>query len=330
MGSELSDFLALPFVSGALAIMCILGLLLVAAIVGLAVLRRRKAAQVAAASSSVTFDETGHDMPDLDALVTLPPAAPPPAPAQRSTASAAAPPPASPAPARAARKGTFSVAVKDGTESEAVEVMTVLRDVVDGRLLVQMGDRVYQNINNDAEFKERFMKLMRELGQVAGKTAAAPLTSSTAEAQTETDAAPTSLRDLLLPNEPDEKPAISAAPPRPAVSAPPPIPTTGRMPGDLPSFRLDDNPLPKAQRGRKLEQTPVPEVNIAGAIEAYLQHKLRQSVDFSGRSIHIYPAPDGGVSIEVDGQYYDAVGDITDRDVREFIAGAIQEWQERH
>jgi hypothetical protein len=215
--------------------------------------------------------------------------------------------------------------VKDGAESEAVEVMTVLRDVVDGRLLVQMGDRVYQNVNSDAEFKDRFMKLMRELGQTATKSAAAPV-----EVQAAPEAAPTSLRDLLLPNAPEEESA-PPPPPRPAASAPPPpIASTGRMPGDLPSFRLDDNPLPKAQRGRKLEQKPVPEVNIAGAIEAYLQHKLRNSPDFSGRSIHIYPAPDGGVSIEVDGSYYDAVGDITDNAVREFIAGAIQEWQERH
>lgn len=307
MGSEFSDFLALPFVGSALAMMCILGLLLVAAVVGIVVLRRRKADQAAAASASVTFDATEHEMPDLDALVNLPPA---------SAAAAPGGAAAAPAPPRAARKGTFSVAVRDGAASEAVEVMTVLRDVVDGRLLVQMGDNVYQNVNSDAEFKERFLRLMRELGQVAGRAAAS------------VESASTGLRDLL-PGDADEPPAAPASP-RPSASAPPPVSSSGRMPGDLPSFRLDDNPLPKAQRGRKLEQKPVPEVNIAGAIEAYLQHKLRHSPEYSGRSIHIYPAPDGGVSIEVDGRYYDAVGEITDTGVREFIAGAIQEWQERH
>ena len=104
----------------------------------------------------------------------------------------------------------------------------------------------------------------------------------------------------------------------------------GQLPGDLPSYKLDDNPVPKLRRGQKANLEPVPEVNIAGAIEAYLQHKLQQSGDFAGRSIHIYPAPDGGISIEVDGQYFEAVGDVADSGVREFMTQSIQEWQERH
>ena len=102
------------------------------------------------------------------------------------------------------------------------------------------------------------------------------------------------------------------------------------MPGDLPSFKLDDNPYERPKRGQKKEVKPVPELNIAGAIEAYLQYKLHNTPEYAGHSIHIYPSPDGGVSIEVDGRYYDAVGDIPDTEVREFIAGAIQEWQDRH
>ena len=102
------------------------------------------------------------------------------------------------------------------------------------------------------------------------------------------------------------------------------------MPGDLPSFKLDDNPFERPKRGKKLDLKPVPELNIAGAIEAYLQYKISHTPDYQSRSIHIYPSPDGGVSIEVDGLFYDSVGDIPDNDTREFIAGAIQEWQERH
>src|SRR5262249_11356221 len=113
--------------------------------------------------------------------------------------------------------------------------------------------------------------------------------------------------------------------PRPA-SPPPPIPASGVLPGDLPSFKLDDNPLAKPKRGQKLEQKPVPEINIAGAIEAYLQYKLQHSPEYAGHSIHIHPAPGGGVSIEADGKYYEAVSDVADPAVREFIAQAIQEW----
>jgi len=102
------------------------------------------------------------------------------------------------------------------------------------------------------------------------------------------------------------------------------------MPGDLPSFKLDDNPYERPKRGQKKEVKPVPELNIAGAIEAYLQYKISHTPDFQGRNIHIYPSPDGGVSIEAEGRYYDAVGDIEDTEVREFIANAIQEWQDRH
>jgi hypothetical protein len=125
-------------------------------------------------------------------------------------------------------------------------------------------------------------------------------------------------------------PVVPPVQEKPRFSPPPPINNSGKMPGDLPSFRLEDNPIEKRKRGQKQDIKPVPELNIAGAIEAYLQYKLRHTPEFDGRSIHIYPSPDGGVSIEVDDRYYDAVSDIDDPTVREFIATAIQEWQERH
>jgi hypothetical protein len=115
------------------------------------------------------------------------------------------------------------------------------------------------------------------------------------------------------------------------VEAPPaPQKPAGPLPGDLPSFKLDDNPLGKLRRLRKSEVKPVPEINLAGAIDAYLQYKLQNTPEYVERSIHILPASDGGVSIEVDGRYYDAVGDVADEAVRNFIGQAIEEWQERH
>jgi hypothetical protein len=254
-------------------------------------------------------------MPDLDVLVNTSGLA---ASAPARTSSAPAPTPL--VPARSARKGTFQVEVRDGDPAEAVEVLTILRDVMDGRLIVQMGDKNYQNPNSDPEFKERFNKVMRELGQTVSKPAPeAPPPPAPIESDE-----PMSLSDLIPPSPPAPPPA--APKPRPA----PPVQTSGPLPGDLPSFKLADNPMEKRKRGKKQDIKPVPEVNIAGAIEAYLQYKLRQTGEHTGRSIHIYPSPDGGVSIEVDGHYYDAVSDIEDADVREFIATAIQEWQERH
>jgi hypothetical protein len=254
-------------------------------------------------------------MPDLEMLVNTPAA-----PIQEAVplASLVQPPVQPSAPPRPARKGTFSIPTQDGAAAEAVEVMTILRDVVDGRLIVQMGDKAYQNVNTSAEFRERFNKVMRELGQIASQAgSAAPEAKSVPE-----DTAPPAEVESPIASQPPPKP-------RPA-SPPPPIPASGVVPGDLPSFKLADNPIVKPKRGQKLDLKPVPEINIAGAIEAYLQYKLHNTPEYAGRSIHIYPAPDGGVSIEVDGRYYDAVSDVEDEAVREFISQAIQEWQERH
>jgi hypothetical protein len=324
---DIGGFMQQSFVGPVLTMLCVVGVLLLAVIATLVYLRRRKAMENRANTPSTPSfygDTGGHDMPDLDILV--------------NTAGLSQPIPAAsqPPPARAARKGTFVVAVNDGDATEAVEIMTILRDVVDGRLIVQMGDKAYQSVNNDPDFKERFNKVMRELAQVVAKPTAsstpeptAPaetITESQAEAveNTEPEAKPPSLADLMQPTvDPSPTPKL-----RPAM--PPPPTASGAMPGDLPSFKLADNPYEPPKRGQKKDIKPVPELNIAGAIEAYLQYKLQHTPAYHGRSIHIYPSPDGGVSIEVDGRYHDAVGDIQDTEIREFIAMAIAEWQERH
>lgn len=304
MGSDLTEFFAQPFVGGMLALLCFFALLLAVVIAALFYVRQRRAQQRAQPPvldySAAGFDEG--EMPDLDTLVhDLP-----------------MPAPAAAAPARATRKGAMLVQVNDGKTAEVVEVMAVLRDVVDGRLIVQMGDRIYQNINSDEDFKDRFTRLMRELAQVAKPVSpAAPPVPPPAERET---AAPP-------PSAPEPPPAPELGQ-QPAFT-PPPAPT-GEMPGDLPKFSLDDQGPIKPARGQKREIKPVPEINIAAAIEAYLQHKLRYLPQYEGRSIHIYPSPDGGVSIEVDGRFYDTVGEVADAEIRAFLQTTIQEWQERH
>jgi hypothetical protein len=334
MSSDFSDFLGQDFMRAMLPIMCIITLMLIATIAAIVYVRRRKAQQTlaqATASGSIPlapsfvtgnmYASSDHDMPDLNLLVHNPPTAsapvtPPPAPA------------AAPAPIRSARKGTFTVVPKDGGSTEAVEVMTILRDVVDGKLIIQMGEKTYENINTDPEFKERFNKLMREVGQMVGKVTAAPSTpveaalpSPMAESENDPIEFP-SVGDLMQASEP-----TFLAPKKPTA---PPV-AAGKLPGDLPSFKLDDNPMQKLKRGQKASEiAPVPEINIAGAIEAYLQHKLSITPEYAGHSIHIYPAPGGGVSIEVDGQYFEAVSDVSDPSVREFLSDTIAEWQDRH
>ena len=329
MSSDFSEFLNQGFIKAMLPLMCIISLLLIATIAAIVYMRRRKAQQALANVTSPSFvtasDYTSNsqDMPDLNLLVHTPTSPPVSAPAS------AVPPPvaAASAPVRSARKGTFTIIPKDGSSTEAVEVMTILRDVVDGKLIIQMGEKTYHNVNSDAEFKERFGKLMREVGQMVGKAApAAPAASEpeppTAPAEPES-ASSTSTSGMMQPNEPP-----LPAPKKPPVK--PPLTASGKLPGDLPSFKLDDNPMPKLKRGQKNDVPPVPEINIAGAIEAYLQHKLSLTPDYAGRSIHIHPASGGGVSIEVDGKYFEAVSDVSDPTVREFLSDTIAEWQDRH
>ena len=271
------------------------------------------------------------DLPDLDLLVETP-AAPPAA--VEST------------PVRTARKDTFQVNLSDGNRAQAVEVVTILRDVVDGGLIIQMGDRAYRDLSTDEGFRDTFLKIMRELSPVVAQaTGKKPPTGELRSADTPppasaSDTPPTtspkatpSLRDLLVEGEleTDDEPAIAA----PRSAAPPPPAADGTMPGDLPRYSLDDQPQVVKKRSgllgrQKTEYVPVPELNLADAIENYLQHKLRHTDDFAGRTIHVHPAPDGGVAIEVDGAFYDSVGDVTDNDVRAFLSQTIQEWQARN
>ncbi len=310
--SGISDFFAQPFVSTALVALCLLGLLLVGVVVLLVYLRSRGVGFLSGSRSAPPSTAANEaDMPELDALVmpTLAPA------------------PAEYTPPRSTRKGTFTITPVDGSPTEAVEVLTVLRDVVDGRLLVQMGDKTLLNPAGDSTFNERLQKVLRELVPTSVEPLALNQSPPPATAAPVTPALPV----------PEDAPADEESLPLPDTLLPPapaarPVPSSNRVnaPGVLPSFKLDDVPLEKPQRGRKYTPKPVPELNIAAAIETFIQFKIANLGLFPGRSIHILPALDGGVRIEVDGQSFDAVGDVTDITVREFLAASIQEWQDQH
>ena len=91
---------------------------------------------------------------------------------------------------------------------------------------------------------------------------------------------------------------------------------------------MPDTPV-KPKRGQRPVAEPIPEINIAEAIESFLQHKLAQSPEYGERSIHVRPALHGGVTIEVDGAFYEAVGEVADEEVREYLTATIAEWQAR-
>ena len=100
-------------------------------------------------------------------------------------------------------------------------------------------------------------------------------------------------------------------------------------PGDLPKFKMPDGPPVKPKRGQRPVHEPVPEINIAASIEAFLQHKLALTPQYAGRSIHVRPAMHGALTIEVDGKFYDSVGEVADAAVRQYLSTTIEEWQSR-
>ena len=81
--------------------------------------------------------------------------------------------------------------------------------------------------------------------------------------------------------------------------------------------------MPKADADADDAQT----FDLAAQIEAFLQQRLTTEPDLSGRRIHVLSAPGGGVQIEVDGIYYESVGDVEDDAVRAYLKTVIADWQ---
>ncbi|MBC7812499.1 MAG: hypothetical protein H7175_15200 [Burkholderiales bacterium] len=275
--------------------------------------------------STVTSRPGTGDLPDLDSLLGIDTNAVP------------------------ARKSTFSVRLQDGGTVEAAEVLVIMRDITTGDLIVEMNGKAYRDLkriaSDDPELQRRYTNTLRDLSSKSALVAKdiafgeAPASSvSQEEPATSSDAPPDfESGDAPMP----DLHSLTGMSPAAATYNPPahtsnPLPP-GSLPGDLPSFKLPDASPIEAKRGllggvrgpKKQEFQPVPEINIAAAIEAYLQHKIVNTPEWKGRNIHVHPANDG-VRIQVDTMYYEAVGEVEDPIVREFLAATIQEWQERH
>lgn len=299
---------------------CGSGLLLVAAIALMVGARARKASAGLAAAgpaSIATTPQQAGELPDLDVLVAVE------------------------APARPQRKGTFTIALTGGGEAEAVEVMTILRDVADGGLIIQIGDKSYRNppALADAEFKRRFNMTVRDLYDSISRqslsVAPAPAASSgEMPAPPSEAAAPVADIQPELPSDDVAQPERDLRDERPPVMTPPPavgaaILAAEPVPGDLPKFKMPDTIEPPRRGRRRPPAEPIPEINIAEAIEEFLQYKLRSASQFAGRSLHVRPAIGGGVKIEVDGLFYDSVSEVADAEVRAYLQAVIEEWQSR-
>jgi hypothetical protein len=245
------------------------------------------------------------------------------------TSTVTAPSPAPYIPQR--RTGEYTVKLPDGQPARAIEVLSILRDTADDRLIVQMGSTGYRTLIDHPEVKSKFTALMKELAEtIARADTPRPMVENIPF--TELDIPD----DFDLPDL-DSLSSIPAPASKPITPAKRTIPTTpppasGTMPGSLPNYREASEPKVTKKGlfgGPKIEYQPVPELNLAASIEAYLQHRLTHTPEYAQRDIHVHSAPGGGVRIQVDDRYYDAVGDVDDPSIRAFIASTIEEWQEQ-
>ena len=271
---------------------------------------------VGSSEPSVYQTPTAAELPDLDLLL-------------------GSPPPSYAPPASNRPGGTHRLTLADGSSVEAADVLVIVRDLADGSLIVQLGDKAYPlgSYIDDADVRRRFSGTLRDLLAQGEAMSAAPppeavqsapepepepvLEDFVQEAAPEIEAPAETTEPFDFRPEPDDKPRSTAT-----VQQVP----RGMLPGDLPKFVAEETPL-KMRGG--MPKTPVPELDIGGAVEAYLQYKLSQTPEFAKRSIHIHPAYGGEIKIEVDGRFYDAVDEIDHEATRDFISEAIQEWQSR-
>lgn len=97
------------------------------------------------------------------------------------------------------------------------------------------------------------------------------------------------------------------------------------VPAQPPSFLRQMRRVAMGQTPEPVE--PVPERSIAEEIEELLQERLRGLSEFAGREIHVRPALHGGVSIEVDGVFYEGVGEVADEAVRALLTEVVRAWE---
>lgn len=195
------------------------------------------------------------------------------------------------------RIGATYIVGRNELPEDAVEIMRIWRDVTDGALIMQMGNRVFETIPElgDKTFAKRFISVVEELGRIAQAGALASGMPAPNFQQ----------RTAVISQQGDWANRVKPAPM--PIATPPPVVTDAVV-------------------GQQTTGSPT---GIAGQIEELLQFRLSHSPVFQHRSIHVRSNPNGSLRIEVDGRNYNHVDDVIDPDVRDFIRATIREWEAR-
>ncbi|MCL4868535.1 MAG: hypothetical protein KJ063_06195 [Anaerolineae bacterium] len=184
-----------------------------------------------------------------------------------------------------------------------IELMRVLRVPPLGKIVVEMGDNRYLNLNEipQAEAKRRILAAIGDLVVFAGgyqKLVDADVAAPLAAAE-RAPAPPLAQTRDLAPSPPQaaavEKPSAPAV--KTSITGP-----------------LSDSPSPTM-------------ISIAAQIDEILQQHLQADPVLARRNIHLRQSAAGGLIIEVDGHAYKRPNEIDDPHVREVIKRALKEWE---
>lgn len=223
----------------------------------------------------------------------------PPAPAERQPEKPAPPPAAS--------------------TTEPVELLRLLRDPQSGQLLIQVGNKRYKKLTDVAD---------KQIGQYILELTAHVLAFSNGMIMTEGN-----VKSVAQPKVgPVPAPPVTP-PPEPELPAPKPSPEVEAA--FLASLRAKSTPEPEPLPARGLFGRPkpapipatLPVLNLAREINDILQVKLALSPLSQRMKVEVLSAPDGGIRINVNGQFYAGPDEVPDPEVKALIKESIKQWE---
>jgi hypothetical protein len=187
---------------------------------------------------------------------------------------------------------------------DSVEVLRVWRDLSDGMLIVEIDGKQFRSLNDlrSAELERRFLNVVRDLNALSTPGYRA-----------------------------DPPPAAIDPAPQNAPAAPPPAAKEAGADAMPPSLSPGSmfRQMRRVAMGQKPEPVEIkPTLSIAEQIEELLQARLAELPAHLDRAIHVRPSLHGGVQIEVDGRYYEGIGEVEDDEVRNLLIDIVREWEQ--